>query len=163
MLRTRVFLTKTAKCQLAVLVKNTHAGISLLTDLLGFWCGWSFIDCLFFLHGLIYPVIDSNGPFCILLYLVGQYQAWHLSLPKYIVKGRRTDAEFFCYAALFFVVTLHPFSKFIHFILFFYFFYWTKIRYSDTLVIISSRTVEGNNFVRWKEKVLTYIAQYVTM
>jgi hypothetical protein len=79
------------------------------------------------------------------------------------VEGGRTNAQFLCCSALFFIISLHPFCEFIHFSLFFSFFFWTKIRYSDTLVSISSRSVKNNIFVRWKEKVLTYIAQYATM
>lgn len=101
------------------------AGISLLTNCFGLWFGYNLSDCLIFLHGLIYPVIDSNGAFCVLLYLISQFQTWHLSLPQYIVKGRWTDTELLCYAALFFLTILYPFSEFIHLIslIFFLFLY----------------------------------------
>ena len=114
-----------------------YAGISLFVDLLFSWFGVSFGDLFLLCLSHVYPVIDGNSPFCVLLYLVSQFQAWHLALPQYIVEGRRTDTEFLGYAALFLVVTLHPFSKSIQAILFLYFFFWKKIRYSDTLVIIS--------------------------
>jgi hypothetical protein len=143
-------------------VKN-HPGVSLLIDILGWFFGGSIADCILFFLGFVYPVIDGNGPFCVLLYLIGQFQAWHLSLPKYVMKGRRTDAEFLCYAALFLVITLHPFCELIHVTLLFYFIFWTKIRYSDTFVSISSKEVENNIFLVWKEKVLTIIANCVTM
>lgn len=140
------------------------AGVSLLVDILSSCLGCSLSDGFIFVLHLIYPVIDGNGPFCVLLYLIGQFQAWHLSLPQYVVQGRRTDVEFFCYTALFLVVTLHPFSKLVHLILIFYLFFWTKIRYSDTFVIISShQVVDKSKFGVWKERVLTYIAQYATM
>jgi hypothetical protein len=80
------------------------------------------------------------------------------------VHGRRTDSELLCYATLFLVVTLHPFSKLIHIILIFYFFFWTKIRYSDTFVIVSSlKFADKSKFGLWKERVLTYIALCVTI
>lgn len=91
-----------------------HAGVSLFSDFFSAWFGYNLSDCLIFLHGLVYPVIDSNGAFCIFLYLVSQFQAWNLSLPQYIVKGRRTDTELLCYATLLFLTILYPFSEFIH-------------------------------------------------
>src|ERR1700678_1119325 len=114
------------------------AGLSLLFDFLRDYFGFHLADGFIFVLNLIYPIIESNGTFCILLYVISQYQTWYLSLPKYIMKGRRTDSEFLCYASLFLIITLHPFCKFVHFVLFFCFFLWTKIRYSDTFVIIAS-------------------------
>ena len=139
------------------------AGISLFTDILGFCFDCSLVDSLAYLYGMIYPVIDGNGAFGVVLYIISQFQAWHLSLPKYIVQRGRTNAQFLGYTTLFLVITLHPFCEFIHLSLFFSFFFWTKIRYSDTLVSISSKSVKNNIFVIAKEKVLTWIALYETM
>ena len=122
---------------------KVYAGVSLFVDLLGSWFGCSFGDLLLFCLSSVYPIIDGNSPFCVLLYLISQFQAWHLSLPKYVMEGRRADAEFLCYAALFLVITLHPFCKSIQAILFLYFFFWTKIRYSDTFVIITKGALKN--------------------
>jgi hypothetical protein len=132
-------------------------------DILFWLLGCNFIDCLIFFHGLINPIINGDSAFCVLFYFIGQFQTWHLSLPHYIVEGGSTDIKFLCYTSLFLVIILHPFSKFIHFILSFYFFFWTKIRYSDTIVTISQRGVENNIFVRSKEKALTYIYKNATI
>jgi len=102
-----------------------YAGISLLADFFSLWFGYNLSSCLIFLHGLIYPVIDSNGPFCVFLYLVSQFQAWNLPLLQYIVKGRSANRELLCYAALLFLTIFYPFSEFIHYIslIFFLFLY----------------------------------------
>lgn len=125
-----------------------YAGVSLCVDFLASYLGISSADLLVCFVGLVYPIVESNGSFSVMLYLISQFQAWHLTLPQYVMKGRRADMEFLCYASLFFVITLHPFSKFVHLILFFYFYFWTKIRYSDTLGSISSKGVKNNFFVR---------------
>jgi hypothetical protein len=127
---------------------KVYAGVSLFVDLLFSWFGVSFGDLLLFCLSSVYPIIDGNSPLCVLLYLISQFQAWHLSLPQNVVKGRSADAEFLCYAALFLVITLHPFCKSIHAILFLYFFFWTKIRYSDTFVIISSSSLKNKGLLR---------------
>jgi hypothetical protein len=113
-------------------------GISLCSDLLTNLFGCSSSDLLLgLLFGLIEPVIEGYGSLCIFFYLISQFQAWHLSLPQYVMERRCTDAEFLCYATLFFVITYHPFSEFIQVILFLFFFSWTKIRFSDTFRSIS--------------------------
>jgi hypothetical protein len=142
---------------------ENFTGVSLFTDLISCFFGYSFMDGLVLLYIMIYPVIESYSTVGVLLYLIGQFQTWNLTLPKYIVKCGGTDAEFLCYTSLFLIVIQHPFCEFVQPILFFFMFLWTKIRYSDTLVSISNKKVEDNLFVRWKEKLLTCIAQYVTM
>ena len=128
------------------------AGISIIFRCLFDYFGFSFFDCVIYLLLFIYPVVDSHSPLGILLYLVRQLQAWQLPLPEYIMQGRGADPKFLCYAALFLVVTLHPFCEFIHLILFFYVFFWTEIRNSDTLVIIPREIEKNNVFLRWKKK-----------
>jgi hypothetical protein len=119
-------------------------GISLFTDFILDCFDFNFTDWfLILLLQLIDPIVDSDGAFGILLYIVSQFQTWHQAMPKYVMKSGRTYTELFCYAALFFVVTLNPFCELVHFFLFFYFFSWTKIRFSDTFVSITRQGVEN--------------------
>jgi hypothetical protein len=142
---------------------KVHAIIALCVDLLGYCCsgrlGWIFLA----LSLLIYPVVNGYGALCVLLYLIGQTQVWHLTLPQYLMEGRRAYAQFLCYAALFLVVTLHPCGELIHNILFFSFYFWTKIRYSDTIASIATGRFPDKGLLKAKETVLTYIAKYATI
>ena len=95
---------------------------------------------------LIYPIVDGNGPFSVLLYLIGQLKARHLSLSKDIMESRSAYSEFVGYTPLFLVVTLDPCCEFIHLTPFFIFFLCTNIRDSDTFVRITRKCIESNFF-----------------
>lgn len=142
---------------------KVYAGVSLCIDLFGAWFGCSPGDCFLLILSCIYPVVDGDSPFCVLFDLISQFQAWHLALPKYVMQGRGANIEFLCYAALFLIIALHPFCKSVQAILFLYFFFWTKIRYSDTIAIISRRGLKNNFFDKIEGHMLTYIDKCVTM
>lgn len=122
--------------------------INFVLDCLGF----SLLDCVLYVLLLIYPVIDGNSAFGVLLYLIRQFQAWHLPLPQDVMQCRRADTKFLGYTSLLLVVALHPFCEFIHLIPLFYIFFWTEIRNSDTIVIIPREKVNDNVFLRWYKK-----------
>lgn len=142
---------------------KVYAGISLCVDLLGCYFGCNVGDLLLYLLSSVYPIIDGNGPFCVLFYLISQFQTWHVTLSQYVMKGGRANAEFLCYTALFFVIVIHPFCKSVHAVLFLYFFFWTKIRYSDTMAIITNCSSKNNKNSEKPRKALTSVDQHATI
>lgn len=143
-------------------VKNLPR-VTLFFDLFGCICDWSISDALIFLFRFIYPIIESDSALCQLLYLISQFQAWHLSFPKYFMKGRCADIKFLCYTFLLLVVAPHPCCKFIQLIPLFFLFFCTNIRNPDTVVSISIVKVISNFFQMRKDKALTFMKRYVTI
>jgi len=126
---------------------KSYAGISLCADFLSFYFGDSpgdFFICLFWF--LIYPVIDGNGSFCVLLYFVSQAQAWHMALTQYVMQRRRTNIELFCYAALLLIIALNPCQEFIHICLCLVF-VCVKCQVSDTIISISRQVGKNKTFL----------------
>lgn len=120
---------------------KNFSGIPLFNDFIGLELGFGLGDCLVVLHGLIDPIIDSDGTLGVLLYLISEFEAWQLSFPEDIMQGRRTNIEFLGYSALLFIVTFHPIGEFVQFVPLFC---WFTVRKSGI-------------FVLWKEKALTCI------
>jgi hypothetical protein len=135
------------------------AGISIVFRFIFDYFGVSFFDCAIYLLVFIYPVVESNSPLSVLLYLIRQFQAWQLPFPEDIMQSRSANAQFLRYATLFFIIVLHPLCEFIHIILFLIAFLWTEIRNSDTLVIIPRESKKNNSFLL----VLACVNQYITM
>lgn len=128
-----------------------YAGISLCADFLSFYIGDSPSDFFCYLFWfLIYPVIDGNSSFCILLYVISQAQAWHMSLTQYVMERRRTYVELFCYAALLLIITLNPCQEFIHIFLCLIF-VCVKCRISDTIFSISRQVRKNKTFLIYGE------------
>ena len=125
-----------------------YACLSLLFDFLCFCLGDSIGDVvLFLLLWLVYPIIDSDGPFGILLYLISQTQAWHLPFSEDVMQSRGADPELLGYSTLLFIITYHPQCEFVQDLapLFLCLLFWTNIRSSDTLVSISRSCVQINS------------------
>lgn len=131
---------------------KTDARFSLFFDFLFYWFCFDFFDSLIFLYGIIYPVIDGNSPFCILLYFIGQLKTWHLTLSEYIMEGRSTNAELFCYATLLLIITLHPFCEFVHPITFFISFSGQKCGIPIRLGIYQEKEFTASPFEGKKKK-----------
>ena len=129
------------------------SGISLLFNLLVFFIGFRFVDCVIFLVHLIQPgsffepfvliepIVHSYVTSRLLFDFVCDYKTWHLILSQDIVEARCTNAQLLSYTTLFLIIMFHPCCEYIHLITFFYFFLWTKIRKSDTLGSITSKSV----------------------
>lgn len=137
--------------------------VSLFYDLFGCVFDFGLGDVFVYLLRFIYPVINSDSTLSQLLYLISQFQAWHLSFPKYFMKCRCADLKFLSYASLLFIVIPHPYCKFIQFIPLFFLFFCTNIQDFDTVVSISIKRVIHNFFQKIKENALTYIKRYVTI
>ena len=66
------------------------------------------------IYGLINPIVKRHGPSRIILYIISQFQARHLTLTQDIMQSRCADAQLLCYPSLFLFIILHPRCKLIH-------------------------------------------------
>lgn len=126
---------------------ENHSPWRLFADFAGSWLGIRFASRLvFLLCRLVQPVVNGYGAFRVFFYVIGQAQGRQLSLLQYIVKGACANFKLLCNTALLFLITHYPGRELIHRIPIVDFFFWTNIRYSDTIVIMSGKGEKNNPF-----------------